>query len=110
MIDLSKENFEEEVLKAQGYVLVDFYGDGCVPCAALMPHIHKFEEVYGTTVKFCSLNTTKARRLAIAQKVLGLPVIAIIIGDRDGVPGPAIEECAKTAGAKIAYSSTECFV
>ena len=30
---------------------------------------------------------------------------AIIIGDRDGVPGPAIEECAKTAGAKIAYSS-----
>ena len=73
MIDLTKENFEEEVLKAQGYVLVDFYGDGCVPCAALMPHIHKFEEVYGTTVKFCSLNTTKARRLAIAQKVLGLP-------------------------------------
>lgn len=35
---------------------------------------------------------------------------AIIIGDRDDVPGPAIEECAKTAGAKIAYSSTECFV
>ena len=40
MIDLTKENFEEEVLKARGYVLVDFYGDGCVPCAALMPHIH----------------------------------------------------------------------
>ena len=37
MIDLTKENFEEEVLKARGYVLVDFYGDGCVPCAALMP-------------------------------------------------------------------------
>ena len=26
--DLTKENFEEEVLKAQGYILVDFYGDG----------------------------------------------------------------------------------
>lgn len=34
----------------------------------------------------------------------------IIIGDRDGVPGPAIEECAKTAGADVIYSSTECFV
>lgn len=77
MVDLTKENFEEEVLKAGGYILVDFYGDGCVPCAALMPHIHGFEEVYGKSVKFCSLNTTKARRLAIAQKVLGLPVIAI---------------------------------
>ena len=31
----------------------------------------------------------------------------IIIGDRDGVPGPAIEECVKTAGADVVYSSTE---
>ena len=28
----------------------------------------------------------------------------IIIGDRDGVPGPAIEECVKTAGAEVVYS------
>ena len=34
----------------------------------------------------------------------------IIIGDRDGIPGPAIEECVKTAGAEGVYSSTECFV
>lgn len=80
MIDLTKENFEDEVLKAEGYVLVDFYGDGCVPCTALMPYIHGFEEVYGEKMKFCSLNTTKARRLAISQKVLGLPVIAVYKG------------------------------
>jgi len=34
----------------------------------------------------------------------------IIIGDRDGIPAPAIEECAVTAGADVVYSSTECFV
>ena len=34
MVDLTKDNFEEEVLKAPGTILVDFYGDGCVPCAA----------------------------------------------------------------------------
>jgi len=35
----------------------------------------------------------------------------VIIGDRDGVPGPAIEECIKTAdGAEVLFSSTECFV
>ena len=34
----------------------------------------------------------------------------IIIGDRDGIPGPAIEECVKTAGSEVVYSSTECFV
>jgi len=34
----------------------------------------------------------------------------VIIGDRDGIPGPAIEECVKTAGAEVVYSATECFV
>ena len=34
----------------------------------------------------------------------------IIIGDRDGFPGMAIEECAKSAGAEVVFSSTECFV
>ncbi len=34
----------------------------------------------------------------------------IVIGDRDGVPGPAIEECVKAAGADVVFSSTECFV
>ena len=33
-----------------------------------------------------------------------------IIGDRDGVPGPAIEACVNTAGAEVVFSSTECFV
>ena len=77
MLELDKNTFEAEVLQAPGKILVDFYGDGCVPCAALMPHIHAFAETYGDKIKFCALNTTKARRLAIAQKVLGLPVIAI---------------------------------
>lgn len=35
----------------------------------------------------------------------------IIIGDRDGIPGPAIEECVKTVdNADVVFSSTECFV
>lgn len=80
MLELTKDTFEEEVLKAEGTVLVDFYGDGCVPCEALKPHIHEMEGVYGKDIKFTALNTTKARRLAIGQKILGLPVIAIYKG------------------------------
>ena len=76
ILDVNKDTFASEVLEATGKVVVDFYGDGCVPCAALMPHVHAFAEKY-TTLKFCALNTTKARRLAISQKILGLPVIAI---------------------------------
>ena len=89
MLEVDKVTFEAEVLQAEGKVLVDFYGDGCVPCAALMPHIRKFAETYGDKIKFCGLNTTKARRLAISQKVLGLPVIAIYEG------GVMIDSCVK---------------
>ena len=76
MLEVNKETFEAEVLNAEGPVVVDFYGEGCAPCAALMPHIHAMEEKYGG-LKFCALNTTKARRLAISQKVMGLPVVAV---------------------------------
>lgn len=34
----------------------------------------------------------------------------IIVGDRDGIPGPAIEECIKTTKAIVVFASTECFV
>ncbi len=34
----------------------------------------------------------------------------VVIGDRDGIPGPAIAACAETAGADVIFSSTECFV
>ena len=77
ILEVDKNTFGPEVLEATGKVVVDFYGDGCVPCAALMPHIHGFADVYGDKIKFCALNTTKARRLAISQKIMGLPVIAI---------------------------------
>lgn len=33
-----------------------------------------------------------------------------ILGDRDGIPGPAIEECVRTGGAEVIFSTTECFV
>ena len=89
MLEVDKTTFEAEVLQAPGKVVVDFYGDGCVPCAALMPHVHEFAEKYGATLKFCALNTTKARLLAISQKILGLPVIAVYEN------GEMIDSCVK---------------
>ncbi|MBQ9068071.1 MAG: thioredoxin [Eggerthellaceae bacterium] len=77
MLAVDKKPFETEVLQGEGKILVDFFGDGCVPCAALMPHVHEFADKYGDQMKFCSMNTSKARRVAIGQQVLGLPTIAV---------------------------------
>ena len=77
MLVVDKNTFKTEVLEGEGYVLVDFFGDGCEPCAALMLTVEALSEKYGEQLKFTKLNTTKARRLAISEKILGLPVIAI---------------------------------
>jgi len=42
-----------------------------------LTEIEEAQEKYGDKIKFTSLDTTKARRLAIKQKVLGLPTLAI---------------------------------
>ncbi len=34
----------------------------------------------------------------------------ILIGDRDGIPAPAMQECLKNTTADVVFSSTECFV
>lgn len=76
MLTLDKENFAPEVLEAGGYVLVDFWSSKCEPCLALMPSIEELAKDY-PQVKFAKLNILENRRLAISQKVMGLPTILI---------------------------------
>lgn len=94
MLELDKDTFEGEVLQAEGYVLVDYWSDGCEPCKALMPDVEELQKQYGDQVKFTKLNTTGARRLAIKEKVLGLPTIALYHN------GAKVEEVTKDDATK----------
>ena len=75
MLTVDKETFEQEVLQAEGYVLVDFYGDGCEPCKALMPFVEGLAEKYGDKIKFVKLNTI-SKEIGYKSKVWS-SVIAI---------------------------------
>ena len=99
MIELNKENFEEEVVNcSEKPVFIDFWGDKCEVCIEMMPDIHKLSEKYNDKIKFCSLNTSQNRRLAISQKVLGLPTMAIY---KDG------EKVEQLTPDKVSISSIE---
>jgi glycine reductase len=50
------------------------------------------------------------RKLVMEVKIMFQGKKAIVIGERDGVPGPAIAKCLSAAGAEIVYTTTECFV
>ena len=75
MIELDKDNYETET--STGLVIVDFWGESCTRCKELMPDVHNLAEKYAGKVKFCSLNIAGNRRLAMAQKVMGLPSFLI---------------------------------
>ncbi len=75
MIEVDKVTFEKEVLNAEGLVMVDFWSAKCEPCLELMPSVHELAEKYQGKAKFCALDSGTNKRLAISQKVLGLPTI-----------------------------------
>ena len=90
MLELNKDNFEAEVTNyTEKPVFIDFWGDKCETCIQMMPDVHKLAEQYGDRIKFCSLNTSGNRRVAIGQKVLGLPTMSIYVnGERTEVLTP----------------------
>jgi len=79
MLEVNKENYEEEVLNAEGVVMVDFWGEGCERCLELMPDVEKFAEEYGDKIKFAKLNIKGNRRLAMSQQVMGLPSMVFYV-------------------------------
>ena len=77
MLEVNKDNFEAEVLETSKTqpVMVDYYSPKCEPCQELMPEVVALSEKYTGQMKFVKLDITKSRRLAIGQKVLGLPTM-----------------------------------
>ena len=73
MVELTKENFDAEVKESAQPVLVDFWGPKCGPCMALLPGVETMAEEYEGKVKFCSVDVSQNRRVAIANKVMGIP-------------------------------------
>lgn len=76
----TNENFEEEVLKSEKPVLVDFYADWCGPCKMMAPIVHQLAESYADQMKIGKLNVDDA--LAVAQKyrVMNIPTFIMFKG------------------------------
>mgnify|MGYP002621499516 CR=1 FL=1 len=77
MVNLfNEENFEEEVLKAEGTVLVDFYADWCGPCKMMSPVIDQMAEE-NENVKFGKINVDENPDLAEKYNIMSIPTIMV---------------------------------
>ncbi|MFC1846070.1 thioredoxin family protein [Chloroflexota bacterium] len=72
-IDLNRDNYESEVTKSKGVVMVDFWGPQCKPCLALMPAVDKLEKEYADQIIVAKVNAQENRMLCATLRVIGLP-------------------------------------
>ena len=74
---ITKSNFEEEVLKSEIPVLVDFYAEWCGPCKSLSPLIAEIAEEYEGKVKVCKDNIDADEDLADYYNVMSVPTLML---------------------------------
>ena len=74
----TEENFENEVLKSDIPVLVDFYADWCGPCKMMMPVVEKLADKYDGKVKVGKVNSDENGALAAKYNIMSIPCFLII--------------------------------
>ena len=77
LLKFEEGNFEEEVLKAEGKVLVDFYADWCGPCRMMSPVIDDIAKELEGKVKVGKVNVDNNQELAIKYEVMSIPTIMV---------------------------------
>jgi len=77
VIKVSEENFEEEVMKSEKPVILDFYADWCGPCKMMSPIIDEIAEEM-PEVKVGKVNVDENGDLAMKYDVSSIPTILIV--------------------------------
>ena len=76
-IEIVDANFEQEVLKSDIPVLVDFWAEWCTPCHMVAPVVEEIAKEYKGKLKVCKLNVDEAPNTASRYEVMSIPTLAI---------------------------------
>lgn len=79
-IELTADNFEEEVVNSDVPVIVDLWAEYCGPCKAIGPILDKLAAEYDGKVKVAKCNVQEQRELAQAFNVQSIPMVVAMRG------------------------------
>ena len=78
IIDITNENFENEVVKSEIPVLVDFWAEWCGPCRMIAPIVHEIAE-QRSDIKVCKVNVDNNPRLCNQFGIDSIPTLLLFM-------------------------------
>jgi thioredoxin 1 len=82
-MELNDQNFQEEVLKSNLPVLVDFFATWCGPCKMQAPIIEELEKEYQGKVKILTLDVDKCQQTSGQYQVMSIPTLILFKGGKE---------------------------
>ncbi len=76
-INVTKENFHQEVMDAQQKVLLDFYAPWCGPCRTMSPVLEQIA-AERPDIKVCKINVDEEKELADQYRVSSIPTLMVV--------------------------------
>jgi len=74
IVEITDQNFEEEVLNSDIPTEVDFWAPWCGPCQMVIPIYEKLSEEYDGKFKFCMINVDENQRTAAKYQIMSIPM------------------------------------
>jgi thioredoxin 1 len=82
VLEVTDGNFEQEVLKSEQVVMIDFWAAWCQPCKALAPIVDEVAEIYNGKLKVMKMDVDKNTSTPNRYGVRGIPTLLVF---KDGV-------------------------
>jgi thioredoxin 1 len=81
--EISDQTFEQEVLRSDIPVVVDFCAPWCDPCRVIAPLTEKLSEIYAGKIKFCKLNVDENPFITKKYGIRSIPLMLFFKGGQE---------------------------